>query len=327
LHVGDHVTVTVYDHPEISGDSVVSSGGEINVALIGPIHAEGIDPTLLANQIRTRLTRYVIDPAVEVKLESQGDAAFVSGGTQGTVTLRPGETLTAAIADAKVSADSDLRRVALVRDGRLVGNFDVVHMRTIGLEGPMILSGDVIRIPTRPIDVDVAGAVKQTGNVYLASNEPLGDAVQQAGIGDDANLEKIVLQRGGASQVVTLGGPVMLAPAQPGDRLIVPQSEFVEVVGFVDHPGVVALKTDESLLSALFLAGGPAKDGDLRHVSVLHRDGVKNDYDLRGYAKGDLNQNPTLRDGDIVYMGQQHGFNFQILFDVLVFGTRFIRIK
>jgi hypothetical protein len=34
-----------------------------------------------------------------------------------------------------------------------------------------------------------------------------------------------------------------------------------------------------------------------------------------------------LKDGDIVYVSQQHGFNFQILFDVLLFGSRFIRIR
>jgi polysaccharide export outer membrane protein len=327
LHIGDHVTVTVYDHPELSGDSTIASDGAISVALVGRIRAAGVEPTVLASQIQRRLERYVIEPAVEIKLADQGDAAFVTGGATGTVTLKPGETLLSAIADAKVGPEADLRRVAIERDGRLVGRYDVQQMRTTGSEGPMILSGDVIRVPTRPIGVDVVGAVKTTGNFYLEADEPLGDAIQQAGVGDDANLERIELERGGTSQVVTLGGDVLLQPAQPGDRLVVPQSELVEVVGFVDKPGIVALKTDESLLSALFLAGGPAKDGDLRKVRVVHRDGKRTEYDLRGYAKGDISQNPMLKDGDIVYVSQQHGFNFQILFDVLLFGSRFIRIR
>jgi protein involved in polysaccharide export with SLBB domain len=325
IHIGDHLTVTVYDHPELSGDSVVSSDGAINVALLGRVHAAGVESSTLANTIAARLRRFVIDPAVEIKLENEGDAAFVSGGATGTIALKPGETLLSAIDDAKVGTQADLRRVSIVRDGRVVGKYDVQMMRTTGTEGPMILSGDTIRVPTRPIDVDVVGAVKTAGNFYLEADEPLGDAIQQAGVGDDANLERITLERGGSSELVTLGGDVLLQPAQYGDRLIVPQSELVEVVGFVDKPGVVALKTDETLLSALFLAGGPAKDGDLRRVRVVHRDGKRTDYDLRGYAKGDISQNPTLKDGDIVYVSEQHGFDFRILFDVLLFGTRFIK--
>jgi protein involved in polysaccharide export with SLBB domain len=324
LHVGDHVIVTVYDHPELSGDSTIASDGAISVALVGRVPAVGMDPAVLANRIQRRLERFVIAPAVEVKLESEGNSAFVTGA--GTISLKPGETLLAALADAKVAPESDLSRVALVREGHVVGRYDVRMMRTTGSEGPMILSGDVIRVPTRPIDVDVVGAVKTAGNVYLEADEPLGDAIQQAGLGDDANLERITLERGDSSTVVTFGGDVLLQPAQPGDRLIVPQSELVEVVGYVVKPGVVALKTDESLLSALFLAGGPAKDGDLRKIRVLHRDGLRTDYDLRGFAKGDLKQNPQLKDGDIVYVSEQHGFDFRILFGVLLFFSRYIKL-
>jgi protein involved in polysaccharide export with SLBB domain len=65
----------------------------------------------------------------------------------------------------------------------------------------------------------------------------------------------------------------------------------------------------------------------LRRVSIVHRDGTKTQYDLRGLQKGDLSQNPVVSEGDIVYVPEQHGFDFRILFDVLLFGTRFIRFR
>ncbi len=324
VHVGDKVTVTVYNHPELSGDFTVDSDGTMSLPLVGRVRALGRDPIVLAGIIEKRLEEFVIKPAVEVKLEAEGDAAFVTGSTVGNISLKPGETLLAAIDDAKLPNDVDLNRVVLVRDNAVIGHYDVRAMRAAGTDGPVILSGDVIRVPTHPVNVEVLGAVKQTGNIYLEADEPLGDAIQQAGFGDDANLESITLERAGTSQLVPLGGDVLSQPGQVGDRLIVPQSQLIEVVGYVVKPGEVALKGDKTLLSAIFLAGGPGKDGDLRRVRVVHRDGQYKSYDLRGFAKGDLEQNPRLKDGDVVYVGQDMGFDFRYLFGLLYFGARFI---
>ena len=68
---------------------------------------------------------------------------------------------------------------------------------------------------------------------------------------------------------MALGDPVFSLPAQPSDIVTVPEAPRVNVVGTVAKPGVVALKTDSTLLSALYTAGGPTRFANLKDVQVM----------------------------------------------------------
>jgi protein involved in polysaccharide export with SLBB domain len=91
----------------------------------------------------------------------------------------------------------------------------------------------------------------------------------------------------------------------------------VNVIGTVVTPGVHPLKTDPTLLSALYVAGGPAKYADLKGVKVVHQ-GVTKPYDVTKLTNGDLSQNnPTLTDGDTVVVPQGHHMDWTPLWAVL----------
>jgi len=332
LQSGDRVSVYVFNHPDITSIAVVTNDGTITVPLVGRVRAAGRDPGELANELERRLKAYVVDPAVEIRLLERPfnvDYATVGGYGGGTIALRPGERLIAAIGEARLTSSADLRRVTLVRNGRPIGNYDIVALRGSGDPGPVIIAGDVISVPSKPVGVTVDGAVLNVGTVFLDADEPLGDALEQAGQGHDANMTRIALQRGGQTKLISLGSDELLRPGQPGDHLTVPQSQLIQVVGYVASPGVVALKTDRTLMSAIYLAGGPRSDGDLRGVTIFHRDGSRSDYDLKKLAGGDFAQNPNVDDGDVVFIRQQRAplFDARILFYfLLAVGARYLPV-
>jgi protein involved in polysaccharide export with SLBB domain len=138
----------------------------------------------------------------------------------------------------------------------------------------------------------------------------MSEAITEAGgLLPTSSSNHILLQRGGETQSLALGDPIFAQPAQNGDVITVPQAPRVTVVGLVVTPGVVSLKTDNTLLSAVYTAGGPSKFADLRNVEIVHGD-VKTSYNIVSLTHGDTSQNPVLHDGDTVIVPRNHGIDF-----------------
>jgi polysaccharide export outer membrane protein len=173
LHPGDKIAVTVFDHPELSGDVTVGSDFTIVVPLAGSVDIRNLNVNGVARAIEKNLAEYVVSPAVDVKLVSRSNTMFLAGNAAGS-----------------------------------------------------------------PAHVSVGGSVAKAG--------------------------------------------------------------------------VVVLRGDRSLVSALALAGGPSKEGNL-HAIVVKR-AAKNasasavpgaqSYDLTALANGNTAQNPDLFEGDAVYVTQ-----------------------
>jgi polysaccharide export outer membrane protein len=66
LGVGDLVELTVYDVPELTSKTRISSNGDIYCALIGPTHVAGLTTEEAAGVIQKRLTAYLKDPYVSL---------------------------------------------------------------------------------------------------------------------------------------------------------------------------------------------------------------------------------------------------------------------
>jgi protein involved in polysaccharide export with SLBB domain len=325
LHPGDRVSVLVYNHPELSNTVTINGSGSINVPLAGSIDAANSDPKAVAERIRVRLVPYIRHVAVEVAEVSQSPSLFVAGGPGGTLPFQPGETLTGAIGQAlqqnrttatdaqqqhllplastdPLEGPTDLHSVHILRDGQTMGPYDVDALMAHGDPGPTLHPDDTIALADKPVAVTVNGAVRAAGVAHLDPDEPLFDALQQVGgIDDGASTIKLVLIRDGQSQTITTSSPAYSAPAQQGDVVTVPNALHVTVTGDVVKPGEITLRGDSSVISALYYAGGPNATGDLRHVHVVHL-GATTSYDVAAVTHGSDGNNPTLEDGDTVFV-------------------------
>jgi polysaccharide export outer membrane protein len=343
LHPGDKISVTVYNHPELSEATVTLDAlGQASLPVAGLVGGSGETPATLSGLIRARLARYVRRPAVDVQLLSQGTNIFVSGGPGGVLAYTPGETLSGALtqlhsnvaaADAGAappqsdtnlfsaslaSSGIDLHHVVIERDGVDLPPVDARQLAIAGSPGPLLQPDDTIKLQYKPIAVTVQGEVKRPGIVYLDSDEPLSDALLQAGgTNDTGSAIAFTLTRDSAEKSLSTSSAEYREPARAGDIIYVPHDLRVGVVGQVNKPGDVELRGDGSLLSALYYAGGPTKYGDIRDVGVIHQ-GVQKNYDVSKLTHGAPADNPVLADGDTVFVPEGHKVDFSLLFQAII---------
>jgi protein involved in polysaccharide export with SLBB domain len=273
---------------------------------------------------------------------------FVSGGPSGVLRYQPGETLgsildqleltpvdrpqtavnpndyavpqtqrvTNGVADL-FDGPIDFTKVTILRDSKQLGPFNLVALRDAGQPGPSLLPDDTIQLVNKPIAVRVSGDVLTPGVAYLDSKDPLSRALDQLGGAAPTSTEtSITLIRGGVSDIVSLGGPTLAQPAQNGDALIVPRAPRVDVLGTVVKPGETYLRGDQSLVAAIYYAGGPDKYANLKYVQVIH-DGARTEYNLKNVQKGRAGSNPILTDGDVVFVPQGSTIDAQSIFQAL----------
>jgi polysaccharide biosynthesis/export protein len=99
----DVITVTVWKEPTMSGSVLVRLDGKISLALLGDVTAAGKTPLELADEITTRLKKYIQDPNVSVVLtQSNSKKIYLLGEVtrKGPVDMTPGMTLLEAIGNA-----------------------------------------------------------------------------------------------------------------------------------------------------------------------------------------------------------------------------------
>jgi protein involved in polysaccharide export with SLBB domain len=348
LHPGDKVDVVVFYHPELSSSVTVNADGTIQLPVVGSIASGGLETEQLARRIEARLSHFVNGPAVRVALESQGQSIFVAGGPSGVLHYEPGETLTS-ITDQlqfsptqrperlnlnpydtsakpdQVSAapldifdgPTDFTRVSVLRDNKVLGPYDLIALRAAGQPGIALQPGDTVQLVNKPVSVLVRGDVAQPGTVYLNHDDPLSRALDQAGgTTDTSSQAQLTLVRGSATQVVSLGSPVFASPAENGDQVIVPRAPRVDVLGTVVKPGETYLRGNQTLVSAIYYAGGPDKYANLKSVQVTHA-GVTTEYNLAALQKGHGGDNPPLVDGDVVFVPQGSTIDASLIFQAI----------
>jgi len=334
IHAGDKIYIRVFGHPELSESLVLDARGEVSLPMTGTIAIGGLSSKDAAARIDLAYRSFLRYPAAEVDLVSEGTSIFVAGGPGGVLKYASGETLATALADIQ-SGDTtidakrppdladiyhsriDLHRVSIDRDGATLGIYDVLALSQNGQTGPELLPGDTIALADKPVAVQVLGQVVNPGTTYLYADEPLNDAIAQVGgLAPDAATANISFTRGSTVSDVALGDQSLNNPATAGDSLVVPSAPRVNVAGLVEKPGPVTLKTDFTLLSAMYNAGGPQKYANITDVQVLHH-GQTSHYDVTKLTHGDVTQNPSLSDGDTVFVPEGHKIDFSSVFQAI----------
>ena len=339
VNPGDQLNVTVYNHPELSEQVKVDSRGGISLPLAGYMTVSGQSLKTIDAVISQRLATFIKFPAVDVQSVGETATVFVAGGPGGILPFSPGETLTTALADVQKSlidkdpqennrlvltdiidhSRLDLRRVRLDRGGSTVGIYDTVLMRDTGDPGPQLHANDTIVFRNKPIRVSVTGNVAKPGPAFLEASEPLSDAIEQAGgiLPTAAASHVDLASSNGAHRTVALGDPVFAMPATGGESIIIRAAPRVQVNGLVAKPGPVALQSDFTLLGAINSAGGINKFANIKNVQVVS-DGQVASYDITRLTFGDLSQNPTLKDGDSVFVPEGHKIDFTAVFGDII---------
>lgn len=163
---GDILSVIVFNHPELTlpagpqrsaaeSGFQVGSDGTINYPFIGSVRASGRPVDQIRGDISQRLSTFIPDPQVEVRIAAFNAQAVVVSGEVRTPNRQPLTAVPLTLIEAINAAGgftehADPRIVSVQRAGR-VYHVDVQGFLSGGLtqNNPVLRNGDVVSVPRR----------------------------------------------------------------------------------------------------------------------------------------------------------------------------------
>ena len=256
----DQIMINALDADEVSTKAPVriDSRGNVNLPMVGRIHAAGLTPDQLEEVIETQLKKYVQSPDVSVYLvdmRSQPISVLGAVSQPGVHQLQGHKTLYEVISTAGGIRQDAGYQIKITRDlawGRLplpdakddpTGRFSVasVNIKSImdasdPAENIEIKPNDVISVPKGEL-VYVIGAVRKPGGFVLGENQTLS-TLKILSLSEgldrfaDTHHSKIIRTdpKSQARTEIPINLKAMLAgttpdlPMQPNDLLFVPLS-------------------------------------------------------------------------------------------------------
>ncbi len=242
----DVVTVTVFDHPNLSGKFTIEADGAFTFPLIGRVKAGGLTPRAIEEEISTRLRAgYIKNPQISVTVDQyRSQRIFVIGAVAqpGTYVLSGNTTLIEALSRAGSTTNDAVGEAMIVRarPGRDVAgpvlpenapDAEVVRIDLKQLEGGSLSQnirmedGDTIVVPSGE-QVFLLGEVRSPGSYAIGKGTSvlqllaLGGGVTERGA---TGRIKIVRSSAGKKSETKVKLDDIV---QPGDTVVVPEKYF-----------------------------------------------------------------------------------------------------
>lgn len=184
----------------------------------------------------------------------------------------------------------------------------------------------------------VLGHVVNPGVVSFPGQGTLLEALSLAGglpvVEKQELLTKCAISRGkdkiiwvDLKELLYNGNMALNARIRNNDVIFIPENEdkLVYVIGEVNHPRVIKLKSSLTFMDALMMAGGPTKSADLQKNYVIRSDGdngVAKEVNIEDMlVNADFKKNFLLQDNDVIYVAEKglskFNYNFKQLMPFL----------
>jgi len=211
IEPGDVLSISVWNHEDLSMTVTVSPDGWISYPLTGRLSVAGRTADSIQKDIEAAVARQIREPRVAVNVAEAASHITVLGEVRspGQFPLRRASTLLEAIASAGGTNDAAwLERVTVIRAG---GEIEAVNLAPVragsGLAANVELrSGDLVLVPKLELRVVVLGQVSKPGSYQMTRPQTTAiDAVSAAGGPlKDAKLQNAVIVRreNGAQAVI-----------------------------------------------------------------------------------------------------------------------------
>ena len=259
LGKGDVLSISVYDEPDLSLDSVpIRPDGMIAFPLIGDVQVAGRNVEAVSAEIQTRLLQYVLEPKVSVVVREFNSLNYTVYGeviNPGVYPLTTSVTVTSAIARAGGLTKGQFRASsveladlahAFVARGKTVMPVDFVRLirhgdRRFDIE---LQPGDYIHIPSGlSKEVYILGEVKAPALFAFRESMPMSRTLALAeGFTEDADLSRVHVVRGAlhnptvivADFEKVLRGEAQDVQLEPGDVVYVPPTTLTRFARSVE---------------------------------------------------------------------------------------------
>ena len=257
INAGDTVSITVYNHPDLSiSHTLVTTDGNIGMVLIGEIKVAGLTLDQASKTIEKALSQYIRNPKVGLSpLEIHSETATIVGAvnSSGTYTISNGMRLVDLFAQAGGSATrlydgqnldaADFDHSVFIRNGEII---PIDFARAIQQGDPLhnleIYKGDYIYIAAKDdAMVYLIGDVKNPQRRVWTQGTGLLELLAATGWVNETYWPHVIILRGGVAKPklykVDLDGilqgrkPNLLL--EPGDIVYVPHDDISEYNVFI----------------------------------------------------------------------------------------------
>lgn len=278
LNIGDTVSVSLTGSIEGSANFTINTSGSIYLPKIGEVTLLGVRYRDLKDRIADAIGRKYRGYEVSVGIKQlRGVRVYVTGfaNNPGAYTVNSLSTLVnGVLAAGGPNAGGSFRSVQLIRNGRVVADFDLYELLRRGdrSRDPILLNEDVLFIPPVGEQVAVIGSVNEEAIYEAKAGESVADLLVFAGgpnvLGDpsrailyrlsdkqilssrelSADQERVTdIMAGDIVQILSQGSLV-----QPLER----QQVVVRLEGEVNRPGNYYVPPNTALSQVLEMAGG-----------------------------------------------------------------------
>lgn len=242
----DELSITVWDHPDLTRKLRVNLEGKISFPLIGEVDAAGLTPIDLEKKMKDLLSEdYIVNPQINVIVtEYRSQKIFIIGevNAPGSYPLTKRTSIVEAVSMAGgVRSDADLE-IMIVRpksgnmkysgamDPEKADPSDVIKVRLRDvLDGEKaqnieVRNMDTIFVPKIKV-IYVTGEVKRPGQYTMMKNMTVLNAISTAGgFTEKAARKKVKIVRetddGRKNEIIL----PMDGLIEPGDTVVVPES-------------------------------------------------------------------------------------------------------
>lgn len=184
----DVLRITVWGEPNLTGEHVVDPQGNINISLMGQVHAGGLTHSEFVEELRKGLSEWLVDPKIQVTiLNFRKPKVHVLGEVNrpGVHEFKYGDRIMEAIAQAgSFRETADLKNARLTRKGETESV--PVDLHKLFFDGDMsknleIEDGDTVYIPEDTRNkFYVLGEVMRPGPFKLKDDMTVMDAIAGA---------------------------------------------------------------------------------------------------------------------------------------------------
>lgn len=266
LGVGDTVQLFVVNEPEMTRPGgadagyLVEADGMIQLPFLGRVQADGQTIAALRAELVRRLTQYLPNPQVDVRVTGFNArhvavVGSVARPSRQTLTTTPLTAIDAINAAGGFAPGAENDSVVLIRNG-VEQSVDIRAFMTHGQATPVLHDGDVLRVggrstaPTAPRGEPVAAP--DSIRLHMRTNAPMTIALgaQAVGLGQILAAgaqpdpwESVYVLRNGAGgrvQALILSSDIAMNPALGGRLAVMPGDSIVVAaasagMGQADH--------------------------------------------------------------------------------------------
>jgi polysaccharide export outer membrane protein len=314
IGAGDVLSITVFDHDELTAKVRVSENGNIEFPLIGGVRVGGLKISAASAMIVTSLANgYIVDPQVTIFIEQfKSKKVIVLGHVKnpGMVELHGPTSLLELISQVGGLEKDAGETVSIKREVDGAPKIITIDLASLIKTGDTqknipILGGDTVSIAQGAVCY-ITGAVKNPGEYPCGRNTTLFKIISLAGSFTEKALETgVTINRvvNGTKQI--LRGVHQNMPVRPEDVIVVPLSPAAKeknsvcyITGEVNRPGAYPCDRKTNVLKMLTRAGS-FTDNALQTGITINRvvNGTK--QILRG-----VNQNTLVRPEDVIVVSE-----------------------